>query len=122
MSKYFELLNNIDDLNDAIIGIGIENDRLINKIAALQADNARLREALIGYHSIASGVLGVPSIAECAKKASSALAATPEQSLARLRNGVLGEAAKALDDRYAECYEREIREAAEMVRAMKEPT
>jgi len=78
----------------------------------LQADNARLREALIGYHSVASGVLGVPSIAECAKKASSALATTPEQSLARVRNQVREECAVELDGHWDM--------AAGIIRAMKE--
>ena len=82
---------------------------------ALQADNARLREALQWIAAQkASGAIQV--------KAIEALAATPEQSLARIRNQVLEKCAHIADDDTIYSYDSgETGENyAKAIRAMKE--
>lgn len=85
---------------------------------ALQADNARLREAL------ERSVLYVPDLATVPGIAA-ALAATPEQSLARIRNQVREECAleadrQSADEPYGHAKFRCANIALE-IRAMKEP-
>lgn len=107
--KVEDRLNHIRELKDQLASAQARE-------AELMADNARLRGALNEAHeTIGDDVEPY----EVAKRRIEALAATPEQSLARIRNEALESAAKVCDE-YAE-REIPIAACAATIRAMKEP-
>lgn len=107
-----ELEDKVDSLEREIAAYESWKD-IIKQRDALQADNARLREVMDKLARLGNGNLYGTSDGN--RIAQSALAATPEQSLARIRNQVLEEAAKVAD-----AWDHDKRIAA-AIRAINEP-